>query len=132
MPLRLIFAIWAALACLALGTTASARTQITPYIEAQQVLDADFSHGGDVLTYTALAAGADGSVTTRRVEAQISYRFEYRIPWNDNLSTETMHSGLARMRVEVAPNLLSVEGGCGGDAHAYRYSRQRAGIPNRK
>jgi uncharacterized protein (PEP-CTERM system associated) len=93
------------------GSTASAETRITPYIEAQQVLDAAFNNGGDVLTYTTIAAGVDGSVTGKRVEAQISYRYEHRIPWNDSLSEDNVHSGLARARADVVPNLLSVEGG---------------------
>lgn len=111
MRARVIAAAWALLTAIAGGTSAQAKTQIAPYIEVQQVLDADFNNGGDVLTYTTLAAGIDGSVTGKRVEAQFNYRYEHRIPWNDNLSTDSVHSGLARARAEVLPNLLSMEGG---------------------
>lgn len=91
--------------------SAQAAARISPYLEVQQVIDADLGDGGDVLTYTTLAAGVDGSVTTRRVEAQVSYRYERRIPWNDRLSDDNVHSGLARVRLEVAPEILSMEGG---------------------
>ena len=43
------------------------RVQISPYIEAGQVLAADLGDGGDVLTYSTLGAGIDASVQTRRV-----------------------------------------------------------------
>jgi hypothetical protein len=55
------------------------RTQVVPYLEVQQVLGADLN-GGDVLTYTSVAAGVDARTQTRRVEAQISYRYEHRSP----------------------------------------------------
>lgn len=111
MRMRAIGFAWATLVALVLGTAAPAATRITPYIEAQQVLDADFNNGGDVLTYTTVAAGVDGSVTGKRVEAQISYRYEHRIPWNGNLGADDVHSGVARAHAVVVPNLLSVEGG---------------------
>jgi len=90
---------------------ASAETRIAPYIEAQQVLDAEFNNGGDVLTYTTVMAGIDGSITGKRVEAQVSYRYEHRIPWDNKISSEDAHSGLARARAHVVPDLLSMEGG---------------------
>ncbi|MGE0774650.1 MAG: hypothetical protein AB7L36_06355, partial [Sphingomonadaceae bacterium] len=111
MRMRIIVGLVALLQA-ALGTSAvSAEAQITPYLEVQQVLDAEFNNGGDVLTYTTLAAGVDGSVSTKRVEAQVSYRYEHRIPWDNSLSDESVHSGLARARADIVRNLLSVEGG---------------------
>lgn len=105
---RLLFLL---LGLFSLATTpAQARVDVAPYLEAQQVLVADLD-GGDTLTYTTLAAGVDASVQTRRVEATASYRFEYRIPWDDDFSTETVHSGIARARLQVVPNLLTLEGG---------------------
>jgi len=89
---------------------AHARTEVTPYLEVQQVLTADLN-GGDVLTYTALAGGVDASVRTRRVEAQISYRYERRIGWNDDPIDDEVHSGIARARAEIVPDTLYLEGG---------------------
>ena len=88
-----------------------AKSDIAPYIEVQQVLDADIGGGGDMLTYTSVAAGVDARVTTRRVDAQISYRYERRIDWNDQLSNEDVHSGLISARMEVAPEVLSIDAG---------------------
>jgi hypothetical protein len=96
---------------MAASSPAAAEARITPYIEAQQVVDAEFNNGGDVLTYSTLAAGVDGSITGKRTEAQISYRYEHHIPWNGKDSSENIHSGLARARADVLPRLLSVEGG---------------------
>ncbi|MDB5717950.1 MAG: hypothetical protein JWM38_1377 [Sphingomonas bacterium] len=104
-----------ALLAIAIGTgaaSASAETRITPYLEVQQVLDADLGgNGGDVLTYTALAAGVNASVSGDRVQATATYRYERRIPWNDNLEDANIHSGLARASVQVVPQLLTIEGG---------------------
>jgi hypothetical protein len=89
---------------------AQRRKQVTPYIEVGQVLTADLENGGDVLTYTSVAAGIDASVQTRRMEAQISYRYEHRFAWNDNLADDSVHSGLARASFQVTP-VLQIEGG---------------------
>jgi uncharacterized protein (PEP-CTERM system associated) len=95
----------------AVMTPAGARTRVSPYIEVQQVLDADLGNGGDVLTYTTVAAGVDVSASSRRVEAQISYRYERRIPNDRSLTVSDIHSGLARMRASIVPDLLSLEAG---------------------
>lgn len=108
--LRMVGAAGAA-AGLVLGLSpAAARTDIAPYLEVQQVLEADLN-GGEVLTYTALAAGIDARVSTRRVEAQISYRYEHRIDWQDEIANEDVHSGLAQARIELARDLLSLDAG---------------------
>jgi hypothetical protein len=89
---------------------AQAERRISPYIEVQQVLDADFNNGGDVLTYTSIAAGVDAEIRNRRVEVGLSYRYERRIAYEDNLGDEDIHSGLARARAQITP-ALSIEGG---------------------
>ncbi|MBC9031195.1 hypothetical protein IAG41_02215 [Sphingomonas sp. JC676] len=89
---------------------AQRRVQVTPYIEASQVLAADLGSGGDVLTYSTLSAGIDASVHTRRVEVQISYQYEHRFSYDDNLTDDHTHSGLARAKAVVAPG-LTIEGG---------------------
>lgn len=89
---------------------ASARADIAPYLEVQQVLSADIN-GGDVLTYTAAVAGINGRVSTQRLEAQISYRYERRFDWNDDLADNDVHNGVAQARLQVVPNLLSLDAG---------------------
>lgn len=111
MRMRIIVGILTLLSGLLTASAASAGVKVTPYLEVQQLLDAEFNNGGDVLTYTTVAAGLDGSVTGKRVEAQISYRYEHRIPWSGNLSRDSVHSGLARADVAVVPKLLSLESG---------------------
>jgi hypothetical protein len=111
MRMRIITAAVALLGALVGASPGWAEAKISPYIEAQQVLDAEFNNGGEVLTYTTLAAGVDGSITGKRTEAQISYRYEHRIPWNKGESTDSVHNGLARARTDVVPKLISLEGG---------------------
>lgn len=89
---------------------AQTRADVVPYLEVQQVLTAELD-GGDVLTYTSIAAGVDARVTTRRVEAQISYRYEHRVAWDDDLADNSVHSGVAQARVELVPDMLSLDGG---------------------
>lgn len=86
------------------------RTQVSPYIEASQVLVADLGDGGDVLTYSTLSAGVDASVETRRVQVQVSYQYQRRFDYDDKLADEDIHSGLARANVVVAPG-VTIEGG---------------------
>src|SRR3546814_14613823 len=85
---------------------ASARTDIAPYLEVQQVLSADLNDS-DVLTYTAAVAGIDGRASTRRFKAQISYRYEHRFAWDDDLSDDEIHTGVDQARLEVVQNRLS-------------------------
>jgi hypothetical protein len=99
----------AAIAALAAPAHAQNRTTVAPYIEVSQVLDADLTND-DTLTYTSVAAGVDASITGPRAEAQVSYRYERRIAWNDDIGDDDIHSGLARGSVRLAPG-LSVEAG---------------------
>ncbi len=85
-------------------------TVIAPYIEIGQVLDADLTND-DVLTYTSVAAGIDAAITGPRAEAQVSYRYERRIGWNEDLGDQDIHSGLARAAVRLAPGLSLEAGG---------------------
>lgn len=103
--------------CALLGmaaTPADARSDISPYVEVNQVLAFDLSDndglGDDVVTYTSVAAGVDGSVQTRRIEVGASYRYERRIDWGDDLANDDVHSGVVRGRVNVARG-LSLEAG---------------------
>ncbi|MEO9600723.1 hypothetical protein [Parasphingorhabdus sp.] len=87
------------------------KAEITPYIEVQQVLIADIKGGSDVLTYTSVAAGLDSSIETRRAAAQVNVRYERRFFYQDNLSDDDIVTGLARGRLQLVPNLLSLEAG---------------------
>ncbi len=89
---------------------ATRRVSITPYIEASQILDADLS-GGDVLTYTSLAAGVDAAIETQRVSGQISYRYERRFAWDDDVGDNDIHSGLARVNAKLTKALSFEAGG---------------------
>ncbi|SFN74129.1 hypothetical protein [Sphingomonas sp. OK281] len=86
------------------------RVTITPYIEASQVLDADLN-GGDTLTYTSLAAGVDAAIATPRVAGQVSYRYERRFAWNDDVGDNDIHSGLARVDAKLNHNFTIEAGG---------------------
>ena len=87
------------------------RGEIRPYLEVTQVFSADLSGGGDTLTYTSVAAGVDGHIETRRVQAQASLRYERDIDWNGHVAQQDNISGLATARLEVVPDLLSLDAG---------------------
>jgi hypothetical protein len=85
--------------------------EVTPYLEVQQVLVADLKNGSDVLTYTAVAAGIETSIQTRRAEAQVNLRYERRFFYQDNIGDDDILSGLARGSVQIVPNILALEAG---------------------
>jgi len=88
-----------------------AATYVQPYLEVDQVLTAPLKGGGDVLTYTDVAVGVDAAMHTRRVEAQISGRYEHRFGESGHVGDGDIISGLARARVEVVPGNVAIEGG---------------------
>lgn len=103
----------AAAAVLATGSAdaqSDRRSYVAPYIEASQVLDADLK-GGDVVTYSDLAAGIDAGTSTRNVQAQISYRYERRIGEGHDIGDADVNTGLARIDARVAPGLTLEAGG---------------------
>ncbi len=83
--------------------------EVSPYIEAGQILSANLSDD-DVLTYTTVSAGVDASVRTRRVEVQLNYNYQHRFSWDDDIGDDDVHNGLARAAVRVA-NGVTIEGG---------------------
>ncbi|QLC21414.1 hypothetical protein HFP51_03980 [Parasphingopyxis sp. CP4] len=99
---------------LAVPGVAEARTEISPYIEVQQVLDFDLSDndafGDDVVTYTSVAAGVDASIVTNRIALGASYRYERRISWDDNIADDDIHSGVVRAAATITRG-LSLEAG---------------------
>ena len=86
------------------------RVDVTPYIEEQQVIVADLKNGGDVLTYSTVAAGIDASIATRQAEAQVSLRYERRIGYDNGVADQDNVTGLARGSLALTPN-FSVEAG---------------------
>lgn len=85
------------------------RGHVTPYIEVGQVVAADLD-GGDVLTYSTVSAGVDASVQTRRVQVQISYKYERRFSYDKKVGDDDIHSGLASVRAAVAPGFTMEAG----------------------
>jgi hypothetical protein len=82
---------------------------IAPYVDVAQVLVADFD-SDEVLTYTSVGVGVDASIQTRRVEVQLSYKYEHRFSYSRDVADGDTHSGLARAAVKLTPG-LTVEGG---------------------
>ncbi|WP_033922053.1 hypothetical protein [Sphingomonas sp. 37zxx] len=82
---------------------------VSPYIQIGQVLTADLRND-DVLTYSTVSAGVDANVNTRRVQVQLSYQYEHRFSWDDDIGDDDIHSGIARIGVALAPG-LSLEAG---------------------
>ncbi|RDE06578.1 TonB-dependent receptor [Sphingomonas aracearum] len=98
--------------CAVLASPAAAQNRskvIAPYIELNQVVTADLQTD-DVLTYTSIAAGVDASIQTQRTQVALSYRYERRIAWDDDVGDDDVHSGLARAAISLAPG-VSLEGG---------------------
>ncbi len=86
------------------------RVDVSPYLEVGQVLTADLKNGGDVLTYTNVAAGIDAAIITNRAELAATLRYEHRFGWGGDSGDSDTISGLARGRIEVARG-LNLEGG---------------------
>ena len=115
MIARRFLAGWAVLAVAAAASSpafARARTDVSPYLELNQIVVADIKGGSeDVLTYTSVAAGVDASVSTQRAEVGVNARYEHRFSWNGNVGDEDVLSGLVRGRVSLIQNVLNLEGG---------------------
>ena len=91
--------------------SAEPRVEIVPYLEAQQVLVADLKNGGDVLTYSTIAAGVDASIATRRAEGQISLRYERLLGYDNGVDDQDTVTGLARGSVALTRNFSLEAGG---------------------
>jgi uncharacterized protein (PEP-CTERM system associated) len=85
---------------------------ITPYIEIDQTVLADFTGGEtEVSTYTSLAAGVDTSIYNRRFQGQLSARYERQISWQDGESDQDYVSALANINAIITPGLNWEVGG---------------------
>lgn len=87
----------------------SGRIDVTPYIEAAQVLNAELSPGNDTVTYTRLAAGVDATLLGRKSQGVVSLRYEHRVGWGDAEDGDVI-SGVARVSAALAQG-LSIEAG---------------------
>ncbi len=87
------------------------RVEVTPYIEATQVVLAELTGNGDVLTYSTVAAGLDTSIQTRRAEAQLNVRYERVIGYDDGVPDQDNVTGIARGSVKVGRGLSLEVGG---------------------
>lgn len=95
----------------AVATPAQAQTsEIHPYIEVQQVLDADLETG-DTLTYTNVMVGADGSYQTQRTQIQVSAQYTHTFGYDGGMSDSDIVTGIARGNTQIMPGLLNFEGG---------------------
>lgn len=80
--MRLLAAAIAASTVLTLPAAAQERSKsIEAHVDAAQVLVADFD-SDEVLTSTSVGAGIDASIQTRRVEVQLSYKYEHRFSYD--------------------------------------------------
>ena len=93
------------------GARSGPRIEITPFIEAQQVLVADLKSGGDVLTYSTVAVGVDATISTRRAEAQLNVRYERLIGYDSDVEDSDIVSGLARGSIKITRGLSFEAGG---------------------
>jgi uncharacterized protein (PEP-CTERM system associated) len=108
---RVAAAILAGAAALAAApASAQTRIDVQPYVEARQGISVGLD-SGDADAWTGLAAGIDISAQTRRVQGQISYRYERRFGWDDDDFDSDVHSGLAQVRAEVVPGMLNLNAG---------------------
>jgi hypothetical protein len=100
-----------ALSASLLSVAAQARTDVSPYLAVEQVVDAEISPGSDVLTYTSLNAGINATIETQRTLIGISYNYERRISWDDRVEDGDTHEGLLRLNQTVVPGVLSIDAG---------------------
>jgi hypothetical protein len=87
------------------GRGGGKRVVITPYIEANQIVDAELSPGSDVVTYSQAAAGLDATVAGRNNAASVSVRYEYHYGWGKKAGNGDSISGIASGYTTIAPGL---------------------------
>lgn len=92
------------------GKSGGKRIYIAPYIELDQIVDAELSPGNDVLTYTQAAVGVDVGISGRYNAASASVRYERHFGWGKNARDGDVISGIARGYATVTPG-LTIEAG---------------------
>ena len=86
------------------------RIDVTPYIEVNQTVAAELSRGGDTVTYTSVAAGVQGVMSTRRVEVAADVRYDHNFNWGGNRVDSDVISGAVRGRMDLTQG-FGLEGG---------------------
>ena len=100
--------------------------QITPYIEADQVVASELEPGDDTVTYTSVAAGVDATITGRNSGGSVSLRYERRFGEGNNTQDSDTVSGVARASLAVVLVARGhPRGRRPGRAHARRRQRRR-------
>jgi hypothetical protein len=100
-----------------MGGSDRPKVDITPYIEVSQVVLAELTGAGDVLTYSTVAAGIDTSIQTRRAEAQLNVRYERVIGYDSGVPDQDTVTGIARGSVKLARGLSWEAGGVATRSH---------------
>lgn len=85
--------------------------QISPYIEASQIVVAELSPGSDVVTFSQVAVGVDAAVTGRNNGGSVSVRYERTFGYDDDSVDSGTLTGIARGYATIVPNALTIEGG---------------------
>lgn len=93
------------------GGKGSKRLEISPYIEVDQIVNAQLSPGNDVLTYTQLAAGVDAGIAGRNNAASVSVRYERQFGWGKKAADGDAISGIARGYTTILPGVTLEAGG---------------------
>lgn len=93
------------------GGPSGSHTEITPYIEADQVLTAEIAPGSDTVTYTTLAAGVDATVVGRNSAVSASVRYERHFAESGGGRDSDTVSGVARASVAIVPHAVTIEAG---------------------
>ncbi len=96
---------------------------VIPYVELNQIVNAEISPGSDVLTYTQVVAGVDAVVAGRRNAVAASVRYEHHFGWGKRAGDGDTISGVVNGYTTLAPG-LTVQGG----ALATRASGDRGGL----
>lgn len=103
------------------------KIKLSPYIEAQQVAFAELAPGNEVLTYSVLSAGIDGTISGRNNQASVSARYERRFGWGTAQDSDAV-SGIARASMAVVPQAVKLEvGGIAARTSAERNGAAIAG-----
>ena len=87
------------------------KAEVTPYIEVDQDFSAELQPGDDTVTYTAVAAGVDGTITGRNSAASASVRYERRFGEGRNADDSDTVSGVARASIALVPHAVTLEAG---------------------
>lgn len=84
---------------------------VRPYIEVDQIVDAELSPGSDIVTYTQVAAGLDVGIAGRNNAVSASIRYERQFGWGSKASDGDAISGIARGYATVVPGVTIEAGG---------------------